>query len=84
MSYFSTKIIKCVISRVLLLNVEYSYYPFGIFLGGSGGPEVRTSGPCERSPLIGIYTDGLVQDNDACVLGTALRDATEMCLEIQD
>ena len=40
MSYFSTKIIKCVISRVLLLNVEYSYYPFGIFLGGSGGPEV--------------------------------------------
>ena len=36
MSYFSTKIIKCVISRVLLLNVEYSYYPFGIFLGGSG------------------------------------------------
>ena len=28
---------KCVFSRVLLLNVEYSYYPFGIFLGGSGG-----------------------------------------------
>ena len=35
MIYFSTKMIKCVISRVLLLNVEYSYYPFGIFLGGS-------------------------------------------------
>ena len=52
MSYFSTKIIKCVISRVLLLNVEYSYFPFGIFLGGSGGPEVQVMPKIQRGTVL--------------------------------